>query len=61
MQELLVDNSVKFSMIRSMATQCLVILAGCAFLPASAAVVNKWVDADGVTHYSDEAPDPATT
>jgi len=48
-------------MLRSMATQCLVILAGCAFLPASAAVVNKWVDADGVTHYSDEAPDPATT
>ena len=24
--------------------------------PAAAAVVHKWVDADGVTHYSDEAP-----
>jgi len=25
-------------------------------LAASAGEVNKWVDADGVTHYSDEAP-----
>ena len=41
--------------------QGLVILASCAFLPANATVVHKWVDADGVTHYSDEAPEAATT
>ena len=34
-------------------------LAGCALIPAQATVIHKWVDADGVTHYSDEAP--ATT
>jgi hypothetical protein len=61
MHELLAGNSVKFSMIRSMATQCLVILTSCAFVPVSATVVLKWVDADGLTHYSDEAPDPSTT
>lgn len=32
------------------------------FLPVSAAVVHKWVDEQGVTHYSDAAPEtPATT
>lgn len=30
-------------------------------LSAHAAVVHKWIDADGVTHYSDEAPGPAVT
>ena len=25
-------------------------------LPAGAEVVHKWVDADGITHYSDAAP-----
>ncbi len=33
----------------------------CALLPAQAAVVHKWVDADGITHYSDQAPEPSTT
>lgn len=33
----------------------------CSLLPAQAAVVHKWVDADGVTHYSDQAPEPSTT
>ena len=28
--------------------------------PIDAAVVHKWVDADGVTHYSDEPPAPTT-
>jgi len=31
----------------------------CVLSPAFAAVVHKWVDADGVTHYSDEAPEPS--
>jgi len=48
-------------MIRSMATQCLVILTSCAFVPVSATEVHKWLDADGVTHYSDEAPELSTT
>lgn len=36
-------------------------LALSAMLPVSAAVVHKWVDADGVTHYSDELPSAAQT
>ncbi|MDH3386603.1 MAG: DUF4124 domain-containing protein [Gammaproteobacteria bacterium] len=31
-------------------------LAACLSIPAGAAVIHKWVDTDGVTHYSDEAP-----
>jgi len=39
-----------------------ILLSVCIFLPASAAVVHKWVDEKGVTHYSDAAPEtPATT
>ncbi len=39
-----------------------ILLSGCIFLPVSAAVVHKWVDEKGVTHYSDAAPEtPATT
>ena len=30
-------------------------------LAAGAGAVHKWVDADGVTHYSDEAPDAGAT
>jgi len=41
---------------RSIAAQSLVILLGYITLPAQAAVVHKWIDADGVTHYSDTAP-----
>ena len=48
-------------MMRTIATQGLVILVSCAFVPADATIVHKWVDADGVTHYSDEAPAAATT
>jgi len=32
------------------------ILASSLLTPASAAVIHKWIDADGITHYSDEAP-----
>lgn len=46
---------------RSIATQGLVVLLGCLLLPAHAAVVHKWIDADGITHYSDVAPGPAIT
>jgi hypothetical protein len=28
----------------------------CSSSTANAAIVHKWIDADGVTHYSDEAP-----
>ncbi len=31
------------------------------YMPLNAALVHKWVDADGITHYSDEAPDPSAT
>ena len=38
-----------------------VLLCSGIFLPVSAAVVHKWVDEKGVTHYSDAAPEtPAT-
>jgi len=38
-----------------------ILLSSCIFLPVSAAVVHKWVDEKGVTHYSDAAPEtPAT-
>lgn len=30
------------------------------FLPAHAGTVHKWVDADGVTHYSDDPPQKAS-
>lgn len=33
-----------------------VLLSSCACLPVTAAVVHKWVDANGVTHYSDAPP-----
>ncbi len=41
---------------RSIATRSLLILLGFILLPAQATVVHKWIDADGVTHYSDTAP-----
>ena len=38
-----------------------ILLSSSLFLPVSAAVVHKWVDEAGVTHYSDAAPEtPAT-
>jgi hypothetical protein len=46
---------------RSRAIQGIAILMSCALSPAFAATVHKWVDADGVTHYSDEAPEPSMT
>ena len=37
------------------------LLSSCVFAPVSAAVVHKWIDEKGVTHYSDAAPEtPAT-
>lgn len=45
---------------RTIAIQSLVILLAL-LLPARAAVVHKWIDADGVTHYSDTAPGSSTT
>ena len=46
---------------RSITTQTLFLILSCALPPAYATVVHKWVDADGVTHYSDKAPAPGTT
>jgi hypothetical protein len=46
---------------RSIALLHLAILTNCVLLPAYAASVYKWVDANGVTHYSDEAPASTTT
>jgi hypothetical protein len=37
------------------------LLACCAPLPALAVGVHKWIDAEGVTHYSDEAPEAIET
>ncbi len=37
------------------------LLSSCIFLPVSAAVVHKWVDEKGVTHYSDAAPETSAT
>jgi hypothetical protein len=39
----------------------LTLLMACALLPAYAAVVHKWVDDKGVTHYSDQAPEAFRT
>lgn len=41
---------------RLMTTIPAIALALSIFAPASAAVVHKWVDSDGTTHYSDEIP-----
>jgi hypothetical protein len=38
-----------------------ILLSSCIFLPVSAAVVHKWVDEKGVTHYSDAAPETSAT
>ena len=46
---------------RSIALLPLAILTHCVLLSADAASVYKWVDANGVTHYSDEAPASSTT
>jgi len=37
------------------------LLACCTTLPALAVGVHKWVDADGLTHYSDEPPGAGET
>ena len=47
-------------MTRSLVLPVIAILTSCALLPAYAAGVHKWVDAKGITHYSDEAPPSAT-
>lgn len=36
------------------------VLSSCACLPVTAGVVHKWIDADGVTHYSDTPPEIET-
>lgn len=41
---------------RSMITILATTIALVALAPASAGVVHKWVDEDGITHYSDEIP-----
>ena len=46
---------------RSIITTALLLLMVSLLLSAHAAVVHKWIDADGVTHYSDEAPGSAVT
>lgn len=48
-------------MARSIINLIFAFLSSCLFLPVSAAVVHKWIDEKGVTHYSDAAPEtPAT-
>ncbi len=34
----------------------ILVVGACLVVPAQAEIVHKWVDADGVTHYSDEPP-----
>lgn len=46
---------------RSNIIQGLTLLIACILLPAHAAVVHKWVDDKGVTHYSDQAPEASRT
>lgn len=46
---------------RSIALLPLAILTNCVLLSADSANVYKWVDTNGVTHYSDEAPTSNTT
>lgn len=46
---------------RSMSTIPAVALVLNIFTPSSATVVHKWVDSDGITHYSDEIPVSAQT
>jgi hypothetical protein len=41
---------------RSKITILTAAIAFSAFVPASAGVVHKWIDSDGITHYSDEIP-----
>lgn len=48
-------------MMRSIITPALSLLMVSLLHCAHAAVVHKWIDADGVTHYSDKAPGPAVT
>jgi len=45
----------------SMTTISAIALVLSIFTPAYAAVVHKWVDSDGITHYSDEIPVSAQT
>jgi len=46
---------------RSIALLIIAILMNSVLLSAYAANVYKWVDAKGITHYSDEEPAPSTT
>ncbi len=46
---------------RSIVTLAVLLLTGCLLLPAHAAVVHKWIDANGLTHYSDTAPGSSAT
>ena len=46
---------------RSMSTIPVFALVLSVFAPVPAAVVHKWVDSDGITHYSDEIPASALT
>lgn len=46
---------------RSIALLIIVIFMNGVLLPAYATSVHKWVDTDGITHYSDEAPASSTT
>ncbi len=47
------------SRVKTSAVTALVI--SCFSLPLTAAEIHKWVDADGITHYSDEPPPTAAT
>ena len=50
------ENSIQDSILRRIARVTLVLLALSGLSGVQAAAIHKWVDADGVTHYSDEPP-----
>ena len=56
-----VDRDGRKYMIRVSKYRLWALAAACLSLPATAAEVHKWVDADGVTHYADAPPAAADT
>lgn len=48
-------------MIRALIQKVLPIVLSCMPFPVTADVVHKWVDSQGITHYSDQPPDSSAT
>ncbi len=59
--ELFRPEVLKTRMKSRSAIAVLVFFGACLLAPAQADIVHKWVDADGVTHYSDDPPENAAT